>query len=222
MSRAPASTTVENYLKEIFLARGPESDLVSMGTVARALKVSPGTATTMAKSLAAKGYVGYRPRSGVKLTAKGERLALSIVRRHRLVELFLERTLKLDWAEIHAEAERLEHALSDRVLDAIDAYLGHPETDPHGDPIPRADGAIDVRHRANLADCAVGLKLRIARITDQAPAFLHFVESHGLRPGAQVMVERRELEADSVLLRVGPHRSPLAMGTHAAGKIQVE
>src|SRR5215203_2297151 len=130
------TSTVENYIKQIYLAQQQSpGELVSMGALAGAMNVVPGTATTMIKALADSGLVDYEPRGGTRLTRGGEQLALHVLRRHRLVELFLVRVLGMDWSEVHAEAEELEHAISDKVLDRIDAFLGHPETDPHGDPI---------------------------------------------------------------------------------------
>ena len=127
-----ATSTVENYLKHILLLSAGGDDLVSMGSLASALAVVPGTVTTMVKALAADGLVEHRPRQGVRLTSDGRRLALSVLRKHRLVETFLVNVLKMDWAAVHAEAEQLEHAISDAVLDRLDAMLGHPATDPHG------------------------------------------------------------------------------------------
>src|SRR6185295_18995173 len=111
-----------------------------MGGLATALAVVPGTATTMVKSLADGGLVDHRPRYGVKLTTEGRRVALNVLRKHRLVETFLVNVLKMDWAKVHPEAEKLEHAISDEVLDRLDALLGHPTVDPHGDPIPSRQG----------------------------------------------------------------------------------
>src|SRR5580765_6417701 len=131
------SVTVENYLKQLYLSQQEEPErLVAMGKLAGAMGVVPGTATTMVKALADSGLVSYEPRGGVRLTRAGEQLALHVLRRHRLIELFLVKFLDLDWSEVHAEAEELEHAVSDKVLEKIDALLGHPVVDPHGDPIP--------------------------------------------------------------------------------------
>src|SRR5213078_450583 len=118
--------TVENYLKQIYLeqqALEGGSDLVAMGRLASAMAVTPGTATTMIKALSEANLVNYEPRGGVRLTKAGEQLALHVLRRHRLVELFLVKVLGLDWSEVHDEAEELEHAVSDKVLDRIDALL---------------------------------------------------------------------------------------------------
>ena len=128
----------EDYLKQIYhqqqqLAAGA---LVPMGRLASAMGVAPGTATAMIKGLAEQAMVHYEPRGGVRLNEKGEALALRVLRRHRLIERFLVDVLKLNWDEVHVEAERLEHAVSDKVLERLDALLGSPRTDPHGSPIP--------------------------------------------------------------------------------------
>src|SRR5690349_7454684 len=143
-----ASSTVENYLKAIYQGQATLSargGLVPMGQLAASLGIAPGTATTMVKALAESGLAEYEPYSGVRLTAAGERLAGLVVRRHRLVELFLVQVMGMGWAEVHEDAEQLEHAVSDRLIDRIDAMLGRPTHDPHGDPIPDADGVIKPR-----------------------------------------------------------------------------
>jgi len=192
------SITIENYLKQIRLDEtrsGAEPGaLCAMGRLAAAVGVTPGTATTMAKSMAASGLVVYQPRGGVRLTARGGRVADRMLRRHRLVELFLVEVLDMDWADVHDEAEELEHAVSEKVLARIDAKLGHPEVDPHGSPIPRAgrDGwARKVRDEAgfsDLASCPRGEPLEVARIVDHDAAFLRFAQRRGLVPGAAVTV----------------------------------
>src|SRR5918995_3965776 len=139
------SSTVENYLKAIFQGQSAlpgHERLVPMGSVASALGVTPGTATTMVKALAESGLAEYEPYSGVRLTAAGERLAGLVLRRHRLVELFLVQVMGMSWAEVHDEAEQLEHVVSERLIDRIDEMLGRPTHDPHGDPIPNAEGRI--------------------------------------------------------------------------------
>src|SRR3954469_20129180 len=114
-----------------------------MGRLATAMAVTPGTATTMIKAIAEANLVMYEPRTGVRLTKAGEQLALHVLRRHRLVELFLVKVLELDWSEVHEEAELLEHAISDKVLERIDSFLEHPSVDPHGDPIPTSKGKVN-------------------------------------------------------------------------------
>src|SRR5438270_12692 len=148
-----ASITVENYLKQLYSEQQRTSgELVSMGRLASAMGVVPGTVTTMVKALADSGLVTYEPRGGVRLTRGGEQLALHVLRRHRLVELFLVKVLRLDWSEVHAEADELEHAISDEVLEMIDQYLGRPSADPHGDPIPMAKGKLAEVRLDSLAD----------------------------------------------------------------------
>ena len=217
------TSTVENYVKQIYLEQlnGPAGSLVSMGKLAGAMGVVPGTATSMMKALADAGLVEYEPRGGARLTRGGEQLALHVLRRHRLVELFLVKVLGLDWSEVHAEAEELEHAVSEKVLERMDQVLGRPSVDPHGDPIPSAKGKVDESRHGSLADCALNKPCRIARVLDQDPAFLQFVERCGLMPGVNVTVEVRDALADAVWVRPKDRR-PLTLGTAAAAKILVE
>lgn len=217
-----ATSTVEDYLKHVLLLSERGGALVSMGALAGAVEVVPGTATTMVKALAAEGLVEHRPREGVRLTTEGRRVALNVLRKHRLVETFLVNVLKMDWSDVHNEAERLEHAISDAVLDRLDALLGHPATDPHGDPIPNRQGKIDSQVYATLATCVTGRKLRVVRITDQSPEFLHFVEQNGLQPGAAMRVADRNLPAGLVNVQQQPGSRAFAVSLVAAGKILVE
>src|SRR5882724_918609 len=167
------SITVENYLKQLYLEQQNVSEeLVPMGKLASAMGVVPGTATSMVKALADSGLVAYEPRFGAKLTKGGEQLALHVLRRHRLVELFLVKVLGLDWSEVHDEAEELEHAISEKVLQRIDKLLGHPSVDPHGDPIPTAKGKVSEERLVRLPESETGAKVRIARIVDQDARFL--------------------------------------------------
>lgn len=216
-----ASSTVENYLKHILLLETGGDGLVSMGALATALAVVPGTATTMVKSLADSGHVEHRPRQGVRLTPEGRRLALSVLRKHRLIETFLVNVLKMDWSSVHAEAEHLEHAISDEVLDRLDALLGHPEADPHGDPIPSRQGKIDSQVYATLATCVIDKPLRIVRVTEQSAEFLQFAEQNGLLPGAAVRVTERNLAASLLSVKKGSAR-PVTLSLAAAGNFLVQ
>lgn len=216
------SSTVENYLKQLYLEQlQTPGELVPMGRLATAMGVVPGTATSMVKALADSGLVEYEPRGGVRLTRGGEQLALHVLRRHRLVELFLVKVLGLDWSEVHAEAEELEHTISDKVLDRIDAYLGHPSVDPHGDPIPSAKGHVEEPQYQSLAECPVNRPMRVARVIDQDPEFLQFVNRCGLMPGVKVTVEVRDSLAGAVWVRPSERRA-ITLGTSAAQKILVE
>lgn len=216
-----ATSTVEDYLKHILLLAERGDELVSMGELAAAVDVVPGTATTMVKALATERLVEHRPREGVKLTPEGRRVALKVLRKHRLIETFLVNVLKMDWAAVHVEAEQLEHALSDEVLDRLDALLGHPLHDPHGDPIPTRLGKIDSQVYATLATCATDRKLRVVRVTDQSAEFLQFAEQNKLQPGTTVRVSDRNLAAGLVTIAQGGNR-PLPVSLVAAGKILVE
>jgi DtxR family Mn-dependent transcriptional regulator len=192
-----------------------------MGQVATSLGVTPGTATTMVKALAESGLAEYEPYSGVRLTAAGERLAGLVLRRHRLVELFLVQVLGMNWDEVHDDAEQLEHVVSERLIERIDEMLGRPSHDPHGDPIPTPEGTVPAHHHESLLTCPVGVPLRMTRIADQDPEFLRFVERNDLKPGQAVEVEWRDAAADAVRL-VGTNRPPLTIGARAASKLLVE
>jgi len=216
------SITVENYLKQLYLEQQSRSEeLVPMGKLASAMGVVPGTATSMVKALADSGLVSYEPRFGAKLTKGGEQLALHVLRRHRLVELFLVKVLGLDWSEVHDEAEELEHAISEKVLQRIDKLLGHPSVDPHGDPIPSAKGKVSEERLAALPEVESGAKVRIARITNQDAPFLQFLDRAGLKPGVTLTINGRDEQADAISIKVDG-RSPLTLGTSAAMKILVE
>src|SRR5687767_5459440 len=216
-----ATSTVENYLKHVLLLSEDGDELVSMGSLATALEVVPGTATTMVKGMAESGLVEHQPRYGVKLTTEGRRLALSVLRKHRLIETFLVNVLKMDWSKVHEEAEQLEHAISDEVLDRLDALLGHPTTDPHGDPIPSRNGKLSSQVYATLATCLTDRAMHIVRVTEQSPEFLQFAEQNGLQPGTSLRVTDRNLTAGLVMVRKNAGRS-VALSLVAAGKILVE
>jgi DtxR family Mn-dependent transcriptional regulator len=218
------SSTVENYLKAIHLGQSalPSGErLVPMGQVAAALGVTPGTATTMVKALSESGLAEYEPYSGVRLTRAGEKLAGLVLRRHRLVELFLVQVMGMSWAEVHDEAEQLEHVVSERLIERIDEMLGRPTRDPHGDPIPNPEGAIARRDLDTLLTCPVGAPLRVTRVADQDPEFLRFIENNDLKPGQPIEVETRDAAADAVRLR-GKNDRTITIGTRAASKLLVE
>lgn len=217
-----ATETVENYLKAL-LTLCDESPAGEAGLVrlAAVLGVTKGTATSMVKRLAEGKLVKAERYGGITLTAKGRRAATDVLRRHRLLETFLVRTLKLDWSAVHAEAERLEHAVSPAVIDAIDALLGHPSVDPHGDPIPDKAGQTRVAISRPLNGCVQGDKTRLVRITDQEGAFLAFAARHGLMPGVRLTVLDADLQAQSMLVQAHGH-DPVWLATSAAGKIAVE
>ncbi|MBM3776667.1 MAG: metal-dependent transcriptional regulator [Acidimicrobiia bacterium] len=218
-----ASSTVENYLKAIYAgvqSLQPDQRLLPMGQLAGALRVTPGTATTMVKTLAESGLVEYEPYVGVRLTKAGERLAALVLRRHRLIELFLVRVLGLGWDEVHEEAEQLEHVVSDRLVERIDEMLGHPATDPHGDPIPNPDGSVTRQEYDTLLTCPLDRPVTVTRVVDQDKAFLQFIETNQLMPGTAIVVEARDAASDSVRLRASESQV-MTIGTRAASKLLV-
>ena len=191
-----------------------------MGRVAECLQVTPGTATAMIKSLQKKGWVNYRPRKGVKLTASGRKVGMSMLRRHRLLETFLVETLGLDWGEIHDEAEELEHAISEKVLEKLDQFLGLPTHDPHGDPIPTRSGSMPKASSRTLLDCVEGDQVRIESIQDQGKEFLQFARKHKLVPGRKIEVIRHDRIADSLELKV-QEKVLITIGSKTAEKIVI-
>jgi DtxR family Mn-dependent transcriptional regulator len=218
------SSTVENYLKAIYIGTNsldPPQRLLPMGQLASALNVTPGTATTMVKTLAESGLVEYEPYAGVALTKAGQKLAALVTRRHRLIELFLVQVMGYSWDEVHDEAEHLEHTVSDRLVDRMDAMLGRPETDPHGDPIPNAEGLIKPQKFQTLLTCPLDTPVTVSRVIDQDKDFLRFIENHNLKPGEAILVEERDAAADSVRVR-GHNDRRLTIGTRAASKVLVQ
>ena len=214
-----ATETVENYLKAIYkLSSESTRGEAAMSRIALVLGVTTGTATTMVKKLAAAKLCRYERFGGVTLTAKGERIAVDVLRRHRIIETFLVETLKLDWSVVHAEAERLEHAVSPVVLEALDAHLGRPSVDPHGDPILDAEGRTREPRGEPLSSFPAGSRVRVTRITDQSEEFLSFVAMHGLRPGALAVVVFVDPSAQSTRVRSRGHRE-IAMATSVANRI---
>lgn len=214
-----ASSTVENYLKAI-LRLQESKGATTVGEVARELNVTPGTVTTMMRRLSEDGLVDYLPRRGVKLLKKGELAALKVVRRHRLIELFLVQVMKLDWSEVHEEAEILEHVISERLLERIDVMLGEPTHDPHGDPIPDKDGKIAEFVGTALAEAEEGA-YRVVRVSDDDSALLGWLEEKGLTIGEEINLAHSN-RAAGVLEIKKPGREPVQLGIQMAERVYVE
>ena len=212
------SLTVENYVKAIYQLAQPEQ-AVATGQIAAALGVLPGTVTSMLKTLDDSKLATYTPYEGVRLTDSGRGLALRVLRRHRLIERFLVETLELSWDEVHDEAENMEHAVSDWLVDRIDAKLGFPTTDPHGDPIPKADGTVATNSDRRLADCLPGEPFHVSRVTDQSPDFLRFLSQAGLEIGAAGSLVANEPADDLVTVSIAGANRTLSRET--AGKLLV-
>jgi len=214
-----ASLTVENYVKAIYQLAEPADDAVATGQISAALGVLPGTVTSMLKTLDESNLATYTPYEGVRLTPAGRALALRVVRRHRLIERFLVETLQLSWDEVHEEAENMEHAVSDWLVDRIDAALGYPKTDPHGEPIPKADGTVAATPDRRLTDCRAGERFHVARVTDQTPEFLRYLSQAGLEIGTSGSLVANEPAADKVTISIrGANRT---LPREMAGKLMV-
>ena len=181
------SISVENYLKAIYQL-GASGQRVKTKELAEQLEISLPSVTSMLKSLGQEGLVDYRAYKGVRLTDEGRQIALSVIRNHRLIEAFLVRTLGYSWDEVHEEAERLEHAVSDRLVDRIDRFLSYPRFDPHGDPIPDATGEIIDRDTEPLSEIGAGSGVHLERVLDQTPEVLRHLDRLGLRPHADLEV----------------------------------
>ncbi|MFM1905184.1 MAG: hypothetical protein RLZZ440_3084 [Planctomycetota bacterium] len=218
------SLTVENYAKTIYqLTAAQDGRPATTGQIATALGVSPGTVTSMLKTLDTARLATHRRYEGVALTRAGRMLALRVIRRHRLIELFLMRTLDMTWDEVHDEAEHMEHAVSDLLVERIDAFLGRPEVDPHGDPIPAADAhslseGDDAAARL-LAECDLGETFRLARVIDQSPEFLRYLTECSLTLGA--VGEVADHPDGAGLMRVRVDGRELALSLEAAAKLVV-
>jgi DtxR family Mn-dependent transcriptional regulator len=218
------SSTVENYLKAIYqgvTALPNDQQLLPMGQLAAALEVTPGTATAMVKTLSDSGLVEYEPYSGVTLTAAGQKLAALVLRRHRLIELFLVKVMGFAWDEVHDDAEQLEHAVSDGLVDRMDEMLGRPESDPHGDPIPNSDGLVKLQDVQNLLTCPLHTRVTVTRVLDQNKGFLRFLDRHDLKPGTAIEIEARDQAGDSVQVK-GLDDRIVTIGTRAASKLLVQ
>lgn len=182
----------QDYLKAIYLLQSPDQG-ANTSAIAQALQVSPASATGMVKRLAEAGYLEHMPYQGVRLTPAGEQVALQMVRHHRLIELFLHELLEIPWDQVHGEAERLEHAMSEEVVEAIARKLGYPSVDPHGDPIPDRDGSLaEASTGIPLVTLETGQLARLSRVHLQDGDRLRYLGSLGLYPGATVRITKRE------------------------------
>ena len=203
------STVAQDYLKIIWTAQEWSHEKVSTKLLAERLGVSPSTASESIRKLADQGLVDHEKYGAVTLTGAGRRAALAMVRRHRLMETFLVQELGYSWDEVHDEAEILEHAVSDRMLDRIDAKLGHPTRDPHGDPIPAADGQVPTPPARQLSACQDGDAGTVARISDADPEMLRYFDSVGISLDSRVRVTARRDFAGVISIAVeSPAASP--------------
>src|SRR3712207_6211150 len=182
----PPSASVGDYLKAIWEIGGP--DVASTKDVAMRLSVAPASVSNMFVRLQEMGFVEYERYRGVSLTERGREAALRLLRRHRLVETFLLEHLRYSWREVHEEAERLEHAVSDGFTERLAGFLGHPDRDPHGDPIPTADGSLEPDDSFPLGGAVVGPRVRISRVGHEDASALDYLGEHELVPGRVLTV----------------------------------
>jgi DtxR family transcriptional regulator, Mn-dependent transcriptional regulator len=204
------SEAVEDYAKAIHALSGPDLDPVGTSALAARLGVSPGTVTAMLKRMAELGLVEHEPYHGVKLTAAGERIALEVIRHHRLLEAYLAEALGMPWDRVHDEAEVLEHYISEELEERISVALGDPSRDPHGDPIPDRELEIFSSSSRPLAELDPGDSGVFSRVSDSAPEMLRYLSELGIAPGDRLEVVGRQPFG-------GPLSVRFASGTHAIG-----
>lgn len=199
--------SVEDYLKAIYRLTA-EGRHASTSEIAHLLELSAPSVSAMVKRLSDQGLAEHAPYRGVQLTAEGRRVALRMVRRHRLIEAYLVGCLGYTWDTVHEEAERLEHAVSDTLVERMAGVLGHPAVDPHGDPIPTADGAIAAATETPLSAVEAGQTVAVGRVSESEPERLRYLASVGLRPGAEITVVTRE-----------PFDGPISITAEGRGQI---
>lgn len=208
------SSSIEDYVRVIYglVERGEE---VTNASLASRLEVSPSSASGMVTKLSQKGLVAHVPYRGIALTREGLLLARSVLRRHRLIESYLVSELGYTWDEVHTEADLLEHVVSDRLIDRISAKLGNPVRDPHGDPIPAADGSVEELSTRILDELEPGSVGEIVRVWDTDPDLLRFLADREIGIGERIEVVERQPFGGPLVVKVG---SPPADATHALGK----
>lgn len=195
-----ASLTEENYIKSIYTLSQATGE-VFVSELAKKLLVKLPSVNSMVKRLASKKIVSYAPYKGIKLTEKGRKTALLIIRRHRLAELFLVKVMGLGWEEVHEIAEQLEHVDSPRFYDRIDELLNYPKVDPHGEPIPDSNGKLVSRNQTSLSEINEGSSVRIIAVADDEKSFLGHLNSKGLQIGDRVTIKKRESFDSSITIQ---------------------
>ncbi len=217
------SEAVQDYLKSIYkLAHAPQAgEMVTTSLIAERMQVSAASATNMIKKLAELRLVDHTPYQGVELTPTGVKMALEIIRHHRLLELYLRQSLGYDWDQVDAEADRLEHAISEDFEDRIDRALGFPTVGAHGEPIPSKEGDIAVHSYRRLADMAEGERCWIRQVSDRDPALLRYLDEHGLILGTEVEIRERAPFRGPLRIAIGVDREH-HLGLEAAEQIYVE
>jgi DtxR family Mn-dependent transcriptional regulator len=221
---APAgSEAVDDYLKAIFKLSGREERQVSSTEIAVHLAITAASVTNMLQKLAAlePPLVAYRKHHGVKLSKAGKTRALEIIRHHRLLETFLHQVLDYPWDEVHQEAERLEHFISERFEERIDAKLGHPEFDPHGHAIPALDGSLPGNEPQPLSQLRPGQTAKVASVSDKDPEMLRYLAAQGIRPGVSLTLTEQLPFKGAYQVRVGRSPRPALLSESLADAILV-
>src|SRR5580698_4665116 len=204
------SEAVDDYLKAIFQLSGREERQVSSTEIALHLDITPASVTNMLQKLSAQQppLVAYKKHHGAKLAKAGKRRALEIIRHHRLLETFLHQILDYPWDEVHQEAERLEHFISERFEERIAAKLGHPEFDPHGHAIPAMDGSLPTQEPQSLSQLRPGQSAKVSSVSDKDPEMLRYLASQGIRPGVKLTLSEQLPFQGSFRVRIGPTTKP--------------
>jgi DtxR family transcriptional regulator, Mn-dependent transcriptional regulator len=222
VSHDSISAHVQDYLKAVYALEARGQGAVSTNDLAERLDVTPGSASAMMRKLSELGLVDHEPYRGVRLTAEGRRLALEVLRHHRLLELFLATELGVPWDRVHDEAEVLEHVLSEDLDRRIAARLGDPTIDPHGDPIPSEAFEIDEGQTRSLAELSPGTAGRFVRVSDSDPEMLRYLAAQGIALGDRLEVTGREPFGGPVLVRVDERELPLGEQLARAIRIELE
>ncbi len=211
----PLTRSVEDYLKTIYHLSS-QGGFAATSDIAAMLEVAPPSVSGMVKRLSETGLIEHVPYRGVQLTAQGRRAALTMIRRHRVLELYLTQRLGYDWGGVHAEAERLEHAVSDDLIERMASALGYPRYDPHGDPIPTAAGEIEEAELVALADARLGSKLELRQVGTQDAARLRYFAEQGLTPGVLLTVAERQPFNGPTTIALVPSGDPRVVGRELA------
>lgn len=220
MPTPTASAPVEDYVKAIYSLTRDSEETASTSQLADRLGITAGSVSTMLKRMDTAGLAEHVPYRGVRLTPSGRQLALNVIRRHRLIELFLATSLDIPWEDVHRHAELLEHAASEELIELIAAKLGDPVADPHGDPIPTRALEIDERRQPTLADLEAGEEATIVRVSDSDPAMLRYLTEHHIGIGVRVaLIERQPFEGPVEIEIDGARQN---LGIKLARAIRVE
>lgn len=215
------SSTEENYLKAIFhLCEENKTDCTSTNVLAKELSIKPASVSAMLKKLTTKDYINYKPYSDVVLTDKGRKIAVRVIRKHRLWEVFLVESLGFSWDEVHEVAEQLEHIKSEKLIDKLDAFLRYPKTDPHGDPIPTPTGKLTKIKKQKLNEAKPNMKYEVVAVSDSSSEFLQFLIQQNIGLGTKIELISQNKTDNSLLVQLTTGKR-ITLAENAASNIQV-